>query len=253
MIIAASVFAGRGVYRNNNDMYYNYSSPSYKDTYSNVERTKFTGKVNLNGYYSDPDGVLYDDEISPLEKGLKHFYQTTGVCAYVYVVEELDANVDGIEEASRLYDELFSDEGHLLLLYDYMNASMYDAHGYEIGTTIDSEALDIIYDYVEAEWSVDSENLGQIFGNGCAKAADRIMFKKRTFAQKYKSIIIVVIISIVVLIVVSILFKWWKAKTAQKNKEQEDLEKTLKTPLETFGDTPVDVLKQKYDEPPSKE
>jgi hypothetical protein len=34
---------------------------------------------------------------------------------------------------------------------------------------------------------------------------------------------------------------------AQKNKEQEDLERTLNTPLETFGTTPMDDLKAKYD------
>lgn len=253
LIIVMSVLASRGLYRHNNNMFYNYKAPSYGDSYSNVERTKFTGKVNLNGYYSDPDGILYDDEAAPLEKGLQHFYKTTGVCAYVYFVEELDENVDGIDEAARLYDELFSDEGHILLLYDYTNAYMYDAQGYEIGTTIDSEAIDIIYDYIEAQWSKDSENLGMIFGDGCAMAADRIMYKERTFAQKYKSIIIVVIVGIVAIIVINVAFKWWKAKTAQKNKEQEDLERTLKTPLETFGDSPVDDLAKKYDDDPNND
>lgn len=252
-IILVSFAASTSMYRRNNSMYYNYNAPSYKDSYSNVERTKFAGKVNLNGYYSDPDGLLYNDEVAPLEKGLKHFYKTTGVCAYVYFVEELDENVDGNEMASQLYDELFNDEGHILLLYDYMNAYMYDAEGYEIGTVIDSEALDILYDYIEAQWSQDSDNLGAIFGNGCAMAADRIMFKQRTFAQKYKSIIIVVIVGIVAIIVINVAFKWWKAKTAQKNKEQEDLERTLKTPLETFGDSPVDDLAKKYDDDPNND
>ena len=57
----------------------------------------------------------------------------------------------------------------------------------------------------------------------------------------------VLIIAAAVVIVVCILFSWWKKRTAQKNKEQEDLERTLKTPLETFGSTPMDDLKAKYD------
>ncbi len=57
----------------------------------------------------------------------------------------------------------------------------------------------------------------------------------------------VLIIAATVVIVVCILFSWWKKRTAQKNKEQEDLERTLKTPLETFGSTPMDDLKAKYD------
>lgn len=247
LILFFALMITRGIHRSNNKMYYNYNAPSYQDSYSKEPRDKFTGTVNLNGFYSDPDGLLYNDEIKPLEQGLEHFYKTTGVCAYVYFVNELDENIDGNEYASALYDDLFNDEGHILLLYDYMNAYMYDAEGYAIGTTIDSEALDMLYDYIEAEWANDSENLGAIFGGGCAKAADRMMYKEKTFFQKYKAIIIVIIIAIALIIIVNMLFKWWKAKTAQKNKEQEDLERTLKTPLESFGSTPVDELKQKYD------
>lgn len=248
MIIFLAIITSRSMYRRNNSMYYNNNAPSYQDTYSKEPRDKFTGTVNLNGYYSDPDMLLYDDEIKPLENGLEHFYKTTGVCAYVYFVEELDEDVDGNEYASALYDELFNDEGHILLLYDYMNAYMYDAEGYAIGTTIDSEALDMIYDYIEAEWANDSENLGAIFGDGCAKAADRMMYKEKTFAQKYMAIIIVIIVAIALIIIVNVLFKWWKARTAQKNKEQEDLERTLNTPLETFGSTEMDDLEKKYDD-----
>jgi hypothetical protein len=236
------------MYRSSNSDYYNNNAPSYSDTYTNENREKFTGTVNLNGYYSDPDGLLYDDEISTLEDGLSHFYKTTGVCAYVYFVEELDADVDGNDEAGSLYDELFSDEGHILLLYDYNNAIMYDAEGYAIGTTIDSEALDMIYDYVEAQWAENSEDLGAIFGTGCAKAADRMMYKEKTFAQKYMAIIIVLIVAVAAIIILSIAYKWWQKKIAQKNKEQEDLERTLKTPLETFGTTgTINDLAKKYD------
>lgn len=248
MIVILALLSSFSGVRRNNSMYYNYKAPNYNDSYSNVERDKFDGLVQLNGYYSDPDGILYDDEIKPLEQGLKHFYETTGVCAFVYFVEELEPGVDGIEEAAALYEELFNDEGHILLLYDYTNAYMYDACGYEISTTIDSEAVDIIYDYVEAKWSQDSENLGDIFGGGLAEAADRIMYKERSFGEKYKSIIITIIVSIVVIIIVSILYKWWKAKKAQENKEQEDLEKVLSTPLETFG-SDINDLAAKYDAP----
>ncbi len=247
LIIFLACIASSSMYRRNNNMYYKYKAPSYQDSYSKEPRDKFTGTVNWNGYYSDPDGLLYDDEIQTLENGLKHFYKTTGVCAYVYFVEELDENTDGNEYASALYDELFNDEGHILLLYDYMNAYMYDAEGYAIGTTIDSEALDMIYDYIEAEWAEDSENLGSIFGDGCAKAADRMMYKEKTFVQKYMSIIIVIIVAIALIIIVFVLFKWWKARTAQKNKEQADLERTLNTPLETFGNTDMEDLQKKYD------
>ena len=244
IIIVFAILSSLASFSNNNPSFSEYGNQEY----SNIERDKFTGEVHLNGYYSDPDGLLYDDEIKPIENGLKHFYQKTGVCAYVYIVEELPPGVDGIEEAAVIYEDLFDDEGHLLLLYDYMNATMYDACGYEIQTTIDSEAIDIIYDFVEAKWSRDSENLGAIFGEGLYDAADRIMFKERSFGEKYKGIIITVIICIVLIIVVNVLYKWWKAKKAQENKEQADLERTLNTPLETFG-SDINDLAKKYDDP----
>ncbi len=78
-----------------------------------------------------------------------------------------------------------------------------------------------------------------------------VMFvKTRTIAKATNpsaGVFKVLIIAAAVVIVVCILFSWWKKRTAQKNKEQEDLERTLKTPLETFGSTPVDDLKAKYD------
>ena len=49
-------------------------------------------------------------------------------------------------------------------------------------------------------------------------------------------------------VIVAMLIKWWKARKAQKNKEQEDLERMLDKPLETFGTDPVDELKDKYDD-----
>lgn len=252
LIIVLSVFGSMHSYRRAYNGYYNNSAPSYKDSYSNIEREKFNGKVNVNGFYSDPDGLLYDDEKNPMETGLRHFYNTTGVCVYVYLVEELDSDIDGVAEAASLYEELFDDEGHILLLYDYNNAIMYDACGYEIAGTIDDEAIDILYDYIEAEWAADSENLGSIFGGGSAKAADRIMHKEKTFGERYKGIIIAVIVGFTVIIVVSIGYKWWKKRIAQKNKEQEDLERTLNTPLETFGDTTSD-LEKKYDDDPTND
>lgn len=79
-----------------------------------------------------------------------------------------------------------------------------------------------------------------------------LFVKTRTIARATNhsaGVFKVLIIAAAVVIVVCILFSWWNKRTAQKNKEQEDLERTLKTPLETFGSTPMDDLKAKYDDP----
>lgn len=77
-----------------------------------------------------------------------------------------------------------------------------------------------------------------------------LLVKAKTIAKatnKSSGVLKVLIIAAAVIIVVCILFSWWKKRVAQKNKEQEDLERTLNTPLETFGSTPMDDLKAKYD------
>jgi capsular polysaccharide biosynthesis protein len=59
----------------------------------------------------------------------------------------------------------------------------------------------------------------------------------------------VLIIACAAVIIVCIGFNWWKKRIAQKNKEQEDLERTLKTPLETFGtEGSIDELAKKYED-----
>lgn len=56
----------------------------------------------------------------------------------------------------------------------------------------------------------------------------------------------VFLICISVIIIVVILFVWWNKRVKQKNKEQEDLERTLNIPLDTFG-SPINDLQKKYD------
>lgn len=77
-----------------------------------------------------------------------------------------------------------------------------------------------------------------------------LLVKAKTIAKatnKSSGILKVVIICGAAIIIVMIAFKWWKKKVAQKNKEQEDLEKVLSTPLETFG-SPLSDLEKKYDD-----
>ena len=87
-------------------------------------------------------------------------------------------------------------------------------------------------------------DVDELFARTFSSAGKSIM--KGPVHMRYVVIIIVAIIAVV--IIVMLLFKWWKARTAQKNKEQEDLERMLDKPLETFGTDPIDDLKDKYDD-----
>ncbi|MDE6025722.1 MAG: hypothetical protein K2G45_09745 [Lachnospiraceae bacterium] len=82
-----------------------------------------------------------------------------------------------------------------------------------------------------------------------------LLVKHKTIAKatnKSSGVLKVLIIAIAAIIILLIAFKWWKKKVAQKNKEQEDLERTLKTPLETFG-TETSDLEKKYDDDPTND
>ena len=79
-----------------------------------------------------------------------------------------------------------------------------------------------------------------------------VMFvKAKTIANatnKSSGVLKVLIICASGVIVLAIGFTWWKKKIAQKNKEQEDLERTLNIPLESFGSESISDLEKKYDD-----
>lgn len=194
---------------------------------------------------------------SELRDGLESFYKKTGVQPLVYLAEyKSDYDFNNYDymyaKAEALYEELFgSDEGHLLFVYyacenDYpslMDGKAFYICGKQTEVVMDENAKDILvssynhYYYGDTSVSVE-EMLAKTF----TRAGKEIM--RGPIRIRYVVIIIVSVVGVIV--VISLLFKWWKARKAQKNKEAEDLEKILSKPLETFGKSDVDDLKDKY-------
>ena len=226
-------------------------------TKSNEKREKMdtSNTTYSNTWFVDELGWL--GRGSKLRDGLESFYKKTGVQPLVYLAEykeDYDINNDTymFNKAEELYKELFgSDEGHLLFVYyackdDYpslMDGQVELICGKQTNIVMDENALDILessynyYYYGDTSISVE-EMLAKTF----TKAGKEIM--KGPIRVRYVVIIIVSVVGAIV--VISLLFKWWKARKAQKNKEAEDLEKILSKPLETFGKSDVDDLKDKY-------
>jgi hypothetical protein len=211
------------------------------NTYANTtERTKLDKSVTTEtDYYYDELG--YISQKSVLLKGLKYFYSETGVQPVVYITDNTDAS------AASLYDEICSDEGHFLLVvigskdgstdweYDY-------CWGSAAAAIMDSEAEDIFFAYLDSYYYGDYTD-EEVFANAFTSTADTIMSSTTNGFDVMK----VVIIGIIIIVVLLILVSFWKARTKQKNKEQEDLERTLNTPLEEYGDSTLNDLKDKYD------
>lgn len=219
-------------------------------TNQKLNREKYNGSVDSsNGYYidnSEGDSKFIDrSNETTLISGFKQFYNKTGVFPFLYIVEHTPdkSMYEGYDTyQDMLYETLFKSEGNLLILYIADNEDYYFAAGYDTGEIIDDVSIDVICDKVNGYWH--TGDLAKAFGNGLADASKNIMAK-----SNFRVIMITIIVALAVILLAIILFKWWKAKTAQKNKEQEDLERTLNTPLETFGDSPMDDLTKKYDDP----
>ena len=69
-------------------------------------------------YFTDEDGDWIHDP-AKLERGLRHFYEETGVQPYVYILP--NGSVRSYQElqsiAQEKYDELFTDQAHFVLVF----------------------------------------------------------------------------------------------------------------------------------------
>ncbi len=220
-------------------------------TKSTVEREPLpAGAVVETDYYTDELGWITNS--SALTQGMKEFYERTGVQPYLYLVDSIDGDrsltTQQLSDYSEtLYDSLFEDEAHFLLVFhEYGNS--YNC-GYTVGAQakaiMDDEAITILADYLDQYYYSDL-NDEEFFSTTFAKTAERIMSVTR-------SPLPIILIVVGVIVVVILLFYWWKAAKAQKNKEDEKLKEILETPLETFEDQELEDLEEKYADPTSGE
>ena len=217
-------------------------------TTSTVEREPLDKRyVNETGYYTDELGWIENSTV--LKNGMRTFYNETGVFPYLYITDTVNGETRPSDEdfniyVNELYDELFTDEGHILLLFhEYNSDSNYTSWyicGNQAKTVMDEEACNILLDYIDSYYYSD-RNESQMFGEAFADAGERIMKKTTPFYLYAIGIVAVVVILI-------ILFSWWKKAKKQKNLEAEQTEKILNANLETIGnnDPTMQELEKKY-------
>jgi hypothetical protein len=216
-------------------------------TASTVEREALPpGLVNETGYYTDELREIGNG--SELTSGMKNFYRKTGVQPYLYTVSNIngdfspsDAQFDQFADA--VYDELFTDEAHYLMVFFQAggNNMIWHWYGEQAATILDAEALDIIEDYVVRYYLDESISVERAFSKAFNDAGERIMSVTR-------SPWIPVLIVLGVLAALVIAFLWWKAHKKQKNLEAEQAQKIFETPLETFGDIEAEERAKKYED-----
>jgi hypothetical protein len=164
---------------------------------------------------------------------------------YLWIAEEIngsrDASWEEIETAlNAVYEEKFTDEGHLILLFYEPKKGVYKTSylaGSAAKTVIDEEASQIILDYFDKYYYSDLEE-DEYFAAVFDKSADRIM--SVSFGLRH------VVMIIAALIVLFILYRTAAMILRHRRiKRQQDID-ILNTDVHKIGDDPATRLAEKY-------
>ena len=158
---------------------------------STVQREPLpAGSVTETGYYTDELGWIVDETM--LVRGMRDFYKATGVQPYLYLTDNVDGNTEPSanemgEFSARLYDQLFQDEGHFLLVYQeaWGNYMVGYTAGTQAKSIMDDEAVGILRDYLD-RYYYDTSSLSdeEYFSKVFQETALRIMtVTKSPFAR----------------------------------------------------------------------
>lgn len=218
-------------------------------TRSTVDRTPLPKQ-----YVTDTGDWIYDDmgwirSEATVKKGLRYFYDKTGVMPYLVVVEKVDGTVypsgqQVWDYGNEVYDNKFTDEGHLVFVLQCedggVDYTMAGVTGTMAKTVIDEEALEILYDYMDYNFNTDKSE-DDMFADTFKSAADRIMVKTPNYMPFYIYCICGVISSFILYAVV--------LKVIQRKREEAaETERILNTPVEKIADQELEDLADKYDD-----
>lgn len=210
---------------------------------STVERVALEpGVAQETGYFTDEDGDWIHNT-AVLQKGLRHFYEETGVWPYVYVLP--NGSVTSTSQlttmAQELYGQLFSDDGHFLLVFCDNNAGGFNC-GYWAGsrarTVMDDEAAEVLADYLWKYYQ-EAPTEEEVFSEAFRDTADRIMTVTPSPLPIVAGCAAVIIVAVVVFLIV-------RNRRLAKQREAERMQEILNTPLESLADAELADLEKKY-------
>lgn len=216
-------------------------------TPSTVAREKLDGQyVTTTEYYADTIGWIRSG--SKLKAGMKSFFDDTGVQPFLYLTETVNGSTCPSDEemeafANSLYDELFEDEGHLLVVFQEYNSDgnylVWCVAGKQAKTVFDDEARDIFFDYLD-HYYYSSYSEDEFFSKAFEDTGKRMM-------EKTTNPVVVIAVIIGVIAVALIAFSWWKRARAAKKEQAAETARILNTPIEKIGDKTLEDLEDKYE------
>lgn len=219
-------------------------SNDHNDVTSTINREKIENPVPYdNNCIKDELG--YVENTSKLSKNLKNFYNKTGIQPYIYLKSYDDTLTSDDQKdsyAQTWYEQNIDNEDTFLFIY-YEDSNpneigyMSYVNGKQVTSVMDSEAIDIFWNYIDRYWSDNSLSTVDVFTKTYDSTAKTIMKRSTTSKDIIKIICIVVGIVIILGGIIYILRMKFKR---DKEKAEETIE-ILKTPLDK-----TDELRDKY-------
>lgn len=213
-----------------------------------------TSYAEGTGFYTDEDGDwIYNN--AKLSAGMREFYNNTGVWPYVYILKNgSETNSNNLKvKAENLYDDLFNDEAHFLMVFCDDNEGGYN-WGYCVGadakTIMDQDALVTMNNYLERNYNNLNISEEEIFSNTFRSTSERIMGLGSSNIFSYLTLIIglIIIAAAIALVIRQIVILNKQSKEEAEKEKNEKLNKILSKPLEKFSDNELDEIASKYEE-----
>lgn len=207
---------------------------------STIERSKLDSSLctRVDTWYQDDINWIHDEKT--LLKGLKTFYNKTGVQPYLWITDNVNGkakpNTSDFETALKSkYSELFKDEGHVIVCFMESSPSVYATYywaGSAAKGVIDDEAGEILLDVIDSKYTSDLSD-EEMFSKSFSDAATRMMKVGRTTKQY---IILAVAVVAGLGIIVGFIFLL-KAKRKSDAEEAEERERILNTDIDEMSDS----------------
>lgn len=207
---------------------------------STIERSKLDSSLctRVDTWYQDDINWIHDEKT--LLKGLKTFYDKTGVQPYLWITDNINGkakpNTSDFEIALKSkYSELFKDEGHVIVCFMESSPSVYATYywaGSAAKRVIDDEAGEILLDVIDSKYTSDLSD-EEMFSKSFSDAATRMMKVGRTTKQY---IILAVAVVAGLGIIVGFIFLL-KAKRKSDAEEAAERERILNTDIDEMSDS----------------
>lgn len=228
-----------------NSMTYSGSSVNYSNI-STIERNKLdSGNAFINDCVIDELGWV--DNVSKTEAQLEDFWENIGVQPYVILKNydsSLSTDAEKEEWAIDYYEANFDRQDIFLYVYyadeDTDNVEGYNAYamGTQVGSVMDSEAVEIFWNNLDKYW-YSNASMDEVIYKTFQDTGNTIMKVSTTSRDIFKWILIIIAIVMIGIYVTRTL----KLKNQRAKEKAAEDEKILNTPI---NDLAGDDLTNKY-------